>query len=194
MWIDKWVVDGIIARLSAAAVAVTGTLLRYAQTGRVHAYAAVMVAGVLALGWFVSMPHADAKAISDHSSGEYQVQAAPGLGYGYRWDQDGDGEWDTRTYSATRNIKFNLERSSQRTIKLEVKNAFGRTAVEKFQFSRPKPPATKGAPTVIQIGPDGKAILPPGTGGSARPSRGRPGTRPSPGRRAARDARKAVQP
>jgi NADH-quinone oxidoreductase subunit L len=36
---DKWVVDGVIARLSAFVVSLVGTLLRFLQTGKVQAYA-----------------------------------------------------------------------------------------------------------------------------------------------------------
>ena len=43
VWVDKWVVDGIVARLTAFVVSASGTLLRYLQTGRVQAYASVMV-------------------------------------------------------------------------------------------------------------------------------------------------------
>jgi NADH-quinone oxidoreductase subunit L len=159
VWVDTWVVDGIIARLSALGVAVCGTLLRYAQAGRVHAYSAVMVAGLLALGWYLGVPHAQAKAFTDHQGGHYEVSAASGLGYQYRWDRDGDGEWDSRDFTDQRSIEFSLARDTQRTVKLQVKNAFGRTAVEVIEIKRPQLDRS-APPTTIEIGPDGKPILP----------------------------------
>jgi NADH-quinone oxidoreductase subunit L len=57
---DKWIIDGIIAKVTSAIVVAFGTLLRALQTGVVHAYAAMMVVGVGALGWFFMwQPHAD---------------------------------------------------------------------------------------------------------------------------------------
>src|SRR5262249_5696931 len=88
---DKWIVDGILARLSAAIVGAAGTVLRALQTGRVQAYAASMVIGLAGVGWFLVRPHADVR-IDDTSlrqSGELKLSAAPGLGYRYRWEQPG---------------------------------------------------------------------------------------------------------
>src|SRR6185369_2515649 len=39
---DKWVVDGLIARVTAFVISLSGTILRAAQTGRVQAYAFTM--------------------------------------------------------------------------------------------------------------------------------------------------------
>jgi NADH-quinone oxidoreductase subunit L len=181
VWIDKWVVDGIIARLTALVVAVSGAVLRFTQTGHVHAYAATMVFGVLGLGWFVAVPHAEAQTVADHRSGEYKLSAAPGLGYQYRWDQDGDGEWDTKEFGDQTKVQFSLARDTKRTVKLEVKNAFGRTAVEVFEIERPKedrsaPPARIVVEHDEQGGVHGHLVGEP-TQRHAAP-RPRPGGRP----------------
>jgi NADH-quinone oxidoreductase subunit L len=42
---DRWIIDGLIARLTAALTALIGTLLRALQTGRVQVYAASMLVG-----------------------------------------------------------------------------------------------------------------------------------------------------
>ncbi len=55
---DKWIIDGILARVSAAVVGFLGTVLRALQTGRVQAYSASMVIGLAGLGWFLVRPHA----------------------------------------------------------------------------------------------------------------------------------------
>ena len=57
---DKWIIDGILARVSAALVAASGTVLRAFQTGRVQAYSAAMVIGLAGVGWFMVRPHASA--------------------------------------------------------------------------------------------------------------------------------------
>ena len=76
----------------------SGRILRAFQTGVVHVYAAFMVLGLVAFGWFFVAPHArtsiDASAASD--SGDYVVNAGPGMGYQYRWDTNGDGKPDAQ--------------------------------------------------------------------------------------------------
>src|SRR5262249_32888153 len=81
VWADKWLVDGIIAKLSAFTVRAFGTVLRYAQTGRVQAYAAVMVLGLAGVGWFFVRSHPQTTVTADDATGAYTVAIAPGLGY-----------------------------------------------------------------------------------------------------------------
>jgi NADH-quinone oxidoreductase subunit L len=138
-WADKWIVDFILARVSTALVSFSGTALRYIQTGRVQTYAAVMVLGLGAVGWFFVTPYVDAKTHSDDGAGTYTVSAAPGLGYSYRWDLNNDGKWDTEDYGSQTDVSLNLAVKENRTVRLEVKNAFGRTAVKSFSFVRPQP-------------------------------------------------------
>jgi NADH-quinone oxidoreductase subunit L len=138
-WADKWIVDGILAKLSSFLVRGVGSLLRQLQTGRIQAYAAVMVVGLAAVGWFLVAPHASAKVIANHADGAYSVTATPGLGYSYRWDADGDGKPDSKDFGDKASVAFNLEPAKVRTVKLEVKNAFGQIAKQSFELSRPKP-------------------------------------------------------
>ncbi len=139
VWIDKWVVDGIIARFTSWVVAVTGHLLRMVQTGRVQAYAAVMVVGTACLGWFFTMPQAVAHVESDAASGHYTVTAAPGLDYGYRWDADADGKPDAPEFSDQKSVELTLRIGETRNVRLEVKNAFGRVGARTFKLTRPAP-------------------------------------------------------
>jgi NADH-quinone oxidoreductase subunit L len=153
---DKWVVDGILARLSAAIVAGVGTVLRYFQSGVVHAYGAFMVVGVGFLAWFLVLPRAEAKTSADAAAGAYSVSAAPGLGYSYRWDVNGDGKWDSEDFGEKNEVKFNLEISQARTVRLEVKNAFGRTASTEVLLERPKPDKSGAGNTIdVEQRPDG---------------------------------------
>jgi NADH-quinone oxidoreductase subunit L len=145
-WADKWIVDGILAKLSAFVVRGVGSLLRQLQTGRIQAYAAVMVVGLAAVGWFLVAPHASAKVLANHAEGAYSVTATPGLGYSYRWDLDGDGKPDSEAFGDKASVAFNLEPAKARTVQLEVKNAFGQIAKRSFELSRPK--VDKSAPTV----------------------------------------------
>ena len=153
---DKWVVDGILARLSAGIVAGVGTILRFFQTGVVHAYGAFMVVGIAFLAWFLVLPRAEAKTTTDAAAGAYSVAAAPGLGYSYRWDANGDGKWDSEDFGETNEVKFNLDVAQARTVRLEVKNAFGRTASTEVTLERPRPDKS-GAGTTIDVEqrPDG---------------------------------------
>jgi NADH-quinone oxidoreductase subunit L len=137
---DKWVVDGVIARLSAFLVSLSGTLLRFLQTGKVQAYALSMVVGVLGIGWFFFAAQARAEVTADPSSGSYKVTAAPGPGYSYRWDADGDGKWDDKEkFTAKREVAFELGVDQTRDVRFEVRNAFGLTAFGKVSLARPKP-------------------------------------------------------
>ncbi|HEY3497674.1 MAG TPA: NADH-quinone oxidoreductase subunit L [Polyangiaceae bacterium] len=139
VWVDKWVVDGIIARFSAFVVSLGGTVLRYAQTGRVQAYALVMVLGLGGLGWFFFAPHAEARITRDHAKGAYSVAATPGPGYAYRWDENGDGKWDNENFGSKREISFALDPDQTRNVRFEVRNAFGRTSTREVAVQRPKP-------------------------------------------------------
>src|SRR6185436_4248303 len=157
VWIDRWVVDGILARLTALLVTVWGHLLRLLQTGHAQAYAAVMVLGLFGLGWFVAVPQPEAAISGDASTGQYAVQAAPGLGYSYRWDADGDGNFDTDQFGAFGQVTLTLEEGATREVHLEVRNAFGRVRTGSFSVSRPRRDAA--APTAMAA-PRGLPQLP----------------------------------
>jgi NADH-quinone oxidoreductase subunit L len=153
-WADKWIVDFLLARVSAFLVSATGTALRFIQTGRVQTYAAVMVLGLGGVGWFFVTPRAEAETLTDDSSGAYSLSAAEGLGYSYRWDLNNDGKWDTDKFGTQTHASLKLAVKENRTVRLEVKNAFGRTATRSFSFARPQPdlsgngprPSDQGAP------------------------------------------------
>jgi NADH-quinone oxidoreductase subunit L len=138
---DQSVVDGILARLSALVVAGLGTLLRAFQNGVVHVYAAMMVLGVAAIGWFFVAPHADATVTADGTNGDYVVLAAPGMGYTYQWDANGDGKPDKEGFGAETQVKLHLEPGATQTVRLGVKNAFGVQGAKEISVSRP---AAKG--------------------------------------------------
>jgi NADH-quinone oxidoreductase subunit L len=139
--VDQSVVDGILARLTALLVAAFGTILRALQTGVVHVYAAVMVVGVTAMGWFFVVPHADA-TVTQTDAGSFEIAAAPGPGYTYRWypnvvgSEKGKALNEEFTSDAKR--PFQLEPDKKQTIRLEVRNAFGFTSGREFQLERPK--------------------------------------------------------
>ncbi|HSO40947.1 MAG TPA: NADH-quinone oxidoreductase subunit L [Labilithrix sp.] len=121
--VDQGLVDFVIARLSALIVSALGTLLRVVQNGVVHVYAAMMVLGMVLLGWFFVQPHASA-TVSESPNGDYVVTAAPGIGYGYRWYPDAKGEPQVKTFTGTDSIKLHLDEGATKTVKVEVRNAF----------------------------------------------------------------------
>ncbi|HWO10235.1 MAG TPA: proton-conducting transporter membrane subunit, partial [Polyangiaceae bacterium] len=138
VWVDRWVVDGIIARLTALLVTVWGHLLRLLQTGHAQAYAAMMVLGMVVIGWFVAVPQPKAIVSGDASTGQYSVQAAPGLGYSYRWDSNGDGTFDSEEFGNVSQVTLQLEEGVTQDVRLEVRNAFGRQRSSVYQVRRPK--------------------------------------------------------
>ncbi len=85
---DQWIVDGLIAKVTAFVVAAAGTVLRAAQNGVVHLYAAMMVVGLALIGWFFIVPHADASVAAKGADFVVSTGASGGyLGYKYEWSQ-----------------------------------------------------------------------------------------------------------
>ncbi|HEY1960267.1 MAG TPA: NADH-quinone oxidoreductase subunit L [Polyangiaceae bacterium] len=85
---DQWVIDGILAKVTAFVVAASGTVLRALQNGVVHLYAAMMVVGVAAIGWFFVVPHASANVVAKGTDFVVSTGTAGGyLGYEYEWTQ-----------------------------------------------------------------------------------------------------------
>ena len=148
---DKWIIDGILAKVSAALVGLLGTVLRAFQTGRVQAYSASMVIGLAGLGWFLVQPHAavsvDAKAC--RVTGQVTLSAAPGLGYHYHWEVQGGGA-DAAAKSDARDFTVSLKRGESKDVVLEVVSAFKTTAREVIpltcpdMMSAPAPVAAQG--------------------------------------------------
>ncbi|MCU0680689.1 MAG: NADH-quinone oxidoreductase subunit L [Polyangiaceae bacterium] len=144
---DKWLIDGLIAKASAALVGLLGAGLRLFQTGKVQVYAAGMVIGTLLLGTYLYLPHAEASVTFDAASGSYRVQAAPGLGYRYRWDADGDGKTDQvdsdgdgrpdDKFGDRDAVEIKVEPNQTKQVTLEVQNAFLRHDTRTITVSRP---------------------------------------------------------
>ncbi|MCA9618248.1 MAG: NADH-quinone oxidoreductase subunit L, partial [Myxococcales bacterium] len=133
---DKYVIDGILARATAAITELFGTVLRAFQTGRVQVYAAAMVIGTAGVGWYFATPHASA-AVHDAGlvqTGELAIDAAPGHGYTYRWYEEGQ----TPPEEFTKDAKFvtNLRGCETKRVHLEVKNVVGRVAHQSFERCR----------------------------------------------------------
>jgi NADH-quinone oxidoreductase subunit L len=137
--VDKTIVDGILARVTAVLVAAAGTILRAFQNGVVHMYAALMVVGIAAVSWFFAMAHANATVV-DAGNDDYVITAAPGVGYAYRWDADGDGKPDKPDFGDTDTVKIHVEAGKTTTVNLEVKNAFGFMNSKSFKVARPAAP------------------------------------------------------
>ncbi len=144
--VDQGIVDFVLARLTALIVAASGTILRVVQNGVVHVYAAVMVVGVFGLGWFFVQPHPDFTVFEQN--GDYTLQAGPGPGYSYRWYPDAAKEPSSKDFTASDNLKVHVAEGKSQTIKLEVKNAFGRVGTKEHTIVRPAAPATQ----TIQVG------------------------------------------
>ncbi|NRA33630.1 MAG: NADH-quinone oxidoreductase subunit L [Polyangiaceae bacterium] len=150
IFLDKWVVDGIIARASAGVVAGAGSVLRLFQVGRVQAYAAAMVIGSVAFAGFFLLPHARVQLNGDLSNGQYELVASPGLGYQYSWDLDGDGEFaeDDFADKNTANIRLNTGKTVE--VGLKVRNAFGLIRTVTIPLTRPDPSADETETAGVQ--------------------------------------------
>jgi NADH-quinone oxidoreductase subunit L len=169
VWVDRWVVDGIIARLTASLVTVWGHLLRLTHTGHVQAYAATMVLGILGVGWFIAVPQPQAVVSGDAATGQYAVQATAGLGYSYRWDADGDGTYDSEEFGPSRQVNLSLDVGASQEVRFQVKNAFGRTRDGVYRVERPRYSAALSGAHAIPAGelnPAARAQL--NTRGSSR--------------------------
>ena len=137
---DRWIIDGIVARLTAAITRVSGLALRALHTGRVQVYAASMVIGTALIGWFLFRPHAEAKRDLSalRSGGEVNFVAAPGHGYRYRWREGADtpaAEGDSG-FGDDASYTLSLSNCETRTVHLEVKNAFGSIAQNSYTECR----------------------------------------------------------
>ncbi len=149
--VDKGVVDGILARLTALLVAAFGTILRALQTGVVHVYAGMMVVGLAGLGWFFVMPHPDGHVV-EKGSGDYSIVAAPGVGYGYIWAEDGAKRPEKEVFSGTAAFPLHVEPGNTKKVELKVRNAFGIVGTKTFEVTAP----AKAAPAeVIEMGQNG---------------------------------------
>ncbi|MBW2465172.1 MAG: hypothetical protein JRH11_26220 [Deltaproteobacteria bacterium] len=91
--VDKYLIDGILARASALGVSLVSWISTRPQNGVIHTYAAVMVLGLAAIGWWFTHPHTSLDGVATRS--DVTWTSGRGLGYEYRWDIDDDGEADT---------------------------------------------------------------------------------------------------
>ncbi|MBK9263881.1 MAG: NADH-quinone oxidoreductase subunit L [Polyangiaceae bacterium] len=134
---DKWIIDGIIAKATAAVVGAAGTVLRLFQTGRVQVYAAAMALGMAGVGWYLVVPHAVATVDESkvRASGEVVISAEGGLGYSYRWE--GISPADEKEFGKTREVRINLNPGEKKDVKLHVRNAFAQEATQTFALARP---------------------------------------------------------
>ncbi|AKT39900.1 NADH-quinone oxidoreductase subunit L [Chondromyces crocatus] len=133
---DKWIIDGILAKFTAALVGFLGTILRAFQTGRVQVYSAAMVLGLAGVGWFMVRPHATATVNEEalRRSGEVKLSAAPGFGYSYRWDVP---ETPEGAFAATPEQLVTLKPGETKEVTLRVRNAWGSESSKTFTLSRP---------------------------------------------------------
>jgi NADH-quinone oxidoreductase subunit L len=150
MMVDCWLVDGVLARLTAMLAALTGTLLRMVQNGRVQVYAASMLVGLAGIGWFFATPHADV-VVNDaevRTSGEVKLSAAPGYGYSFHWD--GLGAADSKL-SERSDVTVRLEPGEKKDVTVKVKNAFGLETSRTVSVARPPMPPGMKAPDAPKV-------------------------------------------
>jgi NADH-quinone oxidoreductase subunit L len=98
-----------------------------------------MVVGVAGIGWFLMMPHADARADDAElrRTGRVVLTAAPGLGYGYRWHAE--GEQPSQEFGGSTSYTVLLDWCQEKTVHLDVRNALAREATAEFRYCRSNP-------------------------------------------------------
>ncbi|HKQ68768.1 MAG TPA: NADH-quinone oxidoreductase subunit L, partial [Polyangiaceae bacterium] len=154
---DRWVIDGIIARLTSLVVAALGSVLRAFQTGVVHVYAAVMVAGLAVFGWFfVWQPQAHA-TVREESAGKYLVEASSGLGYKFRWHSKTADAPDSDAFTSKKSVQVDVPPGETKLVRVEVMNAFDRTTTHTVAVTRPAAPPASSAKAALPS-PKGVAV------------------------------------
>jgi NADH-quinone oxidoreductase subunit L len=121
-------------------VAAAGTVLRTFQSGVVHAYAALMVVGLAAAGYFFAVPHPNA-TVAETGGGDYLLTAAPGVGYAYRWHAD-DGKPESQDFAGESTLKLKVDPGKSATVRLDVKNSFGLVRTKTIHVARPPEPTS----------------------------------------------------
>ncbi|NUP10934.1 MAG: NADH-quinone oxidoreductase subunit L [Polyangiaceae bacterium] len=155
---DKWIVDGVIARLTGMLAQGIGAVLRVFHTGRVQIYAASMVVGLLGMGWFFVQPHAHVVVDDEElrSTGKVVATASPGLGYSYAWSGEG------LQPSKSDRVEFVVDQGKTREVVVTVRNVFGREAQAKVTVTRPAArPGPGQQPIMLQPLPQQGALTPP---------------------------------
>ncbi|MBN1653711.1 MAG: NADH-quinone oxidoreductase subunit L [Deltaproteobacteria bacterium] len=102
---DNAAIDGLLASASSKAVKGLSYLFTRIQTGVVHAYGAIMVAGIVAVAWWFIFPHARIDVQLDENGlarNPVHLAAGEGLGYEYQWDIDSDGTFETDWQSGSK--------------------------------------------------------------------------------------------
>jgi NADH-quinone oxidoreductase subunit L len=171
--LDKYVVDGLLARVTSALTVFGGFLLRKLQTGRVQVYTTSMVAGVAAVGWFFLTPHAEAEVDTRllRASGEVRFSAERGHGYRYRWSTEGGAApVGSADFGADTGYQITLGKCERRTVKLEVENLFGRVAEARFSECRESVAGCCSVKSAASATPASSAA--PATRGEAAPPGG----------------------
>jgi len=146
---DKWIIDGIIARLTALAAAGVGAILRAFQTGVVHVYAAVMAVGIGGLGWFFVW-HPQARAtVHEQAPGKFLVEASSGLGYRFRWHSRSPDQPDAEAFTLRRSVEVEVSPGETKLVRVDVKNAFNRTSTGTISLTRSTPLSAHGAKAAL---------------------------------------------
>ena len=141
------IVDGILARLSAA-----GRRRRWARVLR--AFQTRRCARLRRLRWSSasrsSAGSSSSRTLTPRSSTASQRQTAttrswpaPGIGYTYRWDADGDGKPDEPEFGQ-HDAQGPPRAGQTQKVRLEVTNAFGRTATKVVSLAGRRPHVSVG--------------------------------------------------
>ena len=134
-WVDKWIVDGIIARLTALRRrGLRHGPARAADRPRAGLRRGRWCVGLGGIGWFFVAPHADATVdarrtrpahYTRHGGARPRLLATAGT-------RTATASSTATTSARSARSTFKLDVDEKRSVRLEVKNAFGRVAERDF--------------------------------------------------------------
>jgi NADH-quinone oxidoreductase subunit L len=110
--LDRFVVDGLLAKVSAFLAKGAGYVVTRTQNGAVYAYAGMFVVGLAGLGWWFTYPQPSLERLDEDSVGTISWTAGRGLGYQYRWDFDSDGTWEIDEWSDEETVTHDYRSSA----------------------------------------------------------------------------------
>jgi hypothetical protein len=94
-----------------------------------------MALGIVAMGWFFVFRPDASVLVEETTPGHYAIEARSGLGYRFRWYSQSPDKPDTDGFGEQRAVEVDLVEGETKSIKLEVKNAFERTATVSVELS-----------------------------------------------------------
>src|SRR5262249_37291711 len=96
--------------------------------------------GLGAMGWFFVIHPQPNATVKSKGTGHYVLEAAAGPGYQFRWHSEDPEKPDQENWTGKRWVEVDVPEGQTKVVKLEVKNAFDRTATTTLVVGTPRAP------------------------------------------------------